>query len=258
MNISVAILAGGLATRLRPLTQTLPKAMIEIEGKPFLAYQLELLKKMGLVNIVLCVGYEGQQIETYFGKGEPFGVELHYSYDGATLLGTGGALQKAFPLLDEVFLVLYGDSYLPLDYLPIVSHFLKQYRHDFSQAPLGLMTVYENNSRFERSNVHFSNGKIRGYDKQTLLPEMKHIDWGLGIFSKKAFVLFEADTRKQTDLCQIDPSFDLAELYQYLVSTERLLGLEVFQRFYEIGSPSGLQEFREYIQHQGAPSFRSS
>ncbi len=244
MKIPVVILAGGLATRLKPLTETLPKAMVAICGRPFLTYQLKLLKKQGLTNIIVCVGYEGKQIEAYFGNGEDFGVDLKYSYDGDTLLGTGGAVRHAFPLLDEVFMVLYGDSYLDIDYRPIIAAFLKQYHSGTSELPLALMTVYQNDGDFDQSNVLFREGQLLQYDKQNPTAGMKHIDWGLGIFSKKAFAQASHSI-----------PFDLADLYQTLVSSEKLIGFEVFTRFYEMGSHQGLEELRALIQQKEAPIY---
>ncbi len=237
MNTSVAILAGGLATRLRPLTENLPKSMIEIHGKPFFEYQLTLLKKQGLTNIVACVGYQGKQIEKYFGDGSRFGVDLKYSYDGETLLGTGGSLRQALPLLSDTFLVIYGDSYLDIPYLPVIQHFLEQYERS-PDHPLALMTVYEDDSQREQSNVFFDAGKIIKYDKQAYDAKMKHIDWGLSIFSKQAFTA-----------SSFPPRFDLTDVYQQLIPLNQLIGYEVFERYYEIGSHRGLQEFKELMQN---------
>ena len=250
MSHSVVILAGGLATRLRPLTETLPKAMVDVCGKPFLTHQLALLKQQGLTNIVLCVGYEGEQIERYFGNGDRVGVRLRYSYDGETLLGTGGALQQALPLLDEVFMVLYGDSYLDMDYRPIMARFLKRYHPQNSESPLALMTVYHNSSQFDQSNVLFEEEQIRHYDKRRPTGDMHHIDWGLGILSKPAFEQFFPH-RSGGPAAGGPVSFDLADLYQSLVSCQKLMGFEVFTRFYEMGSPQGLAELREWLQQRG-------
>lgn len=233
MTISVAILAGGLATRLRPLTEHFPKAMIDVNGKPFLEYQLALLKQQNLTEIVLCVGYEGKQIEDYFGNGHKYGVNLQYSYDGDTLLGTGGALKKALPLLSNTFTVIYGDSYLGIDYHPVISTLNNQDKIEPYPA-LALMTVYKNSSQYDQSNVLYKDNSIIKYDKRNPTPEMEHIDWGLGVINKGAFASF--DSSKQ---------FDLADLYEQLVSKKQLLGFEVFQRFYEIGSHQGLTEFKE-------------
>src|SRR6187431_438884 len=114
--LSVAILAGGLATRLRPITETIPKALVEVAGVPFIARQLDYLRAQGIPRAVLCVSYRGEQIEAAIGDGRDFGLEVRYSYDGPKLLGTGGALKRALPLLGERFFILYGDSFLPVDF----------------------------------------------------------------------------------------------------------------------------------------------
>src|ERR1700680_2157820 len=117
--LPVAILAGGLATRLRPLTEALPKALVEINGEPFLAHQLRLLSRSGIDRVVLCAAYRGEQIREYAGDGRAFGLRVEYSFDGPQQLGTAGAIRRALPLLGDKFFVLYGDSYLPCDYAAI-------------------------------------------------------------------------------------------------------------------------------------------
>ena len=220
----IAILAGGLATRLRPITQTIPKALISIAGQPFLAHQLRLLQTAGIRKVVLCVGYLGDMIEREFGDGSSFGVEMSYSYDGPDLLGTGGALKKALPLVGDRFLVLYGDSYLPIDYAAPSRAFA-------ASGKLALMTVFRNEDRWESSNVWFENGEIKCYDKCKRTPEMKHIDYGLGLVRAEALARWP-DER----------SFDLADVYQDLIGRKALAGYEVEQRFYEVGSPRGIAE----------------
>src|SRR2546421_264993 len=171
----VAILAGGLATRLRPVTEEIPKALIEVAGRPFLAHQLDLLQSAGIRKAVLCLGHRGEMIERKLGNGRQLGVELSYSFDGPELLGTGGAIRKALPLLNKKFLVLYGDSYLPIDYAAPVQAFL-------NSGKLGLMTVFRNEGRWDKSNVCFVDSVIRSYDKKQPTPEMHYIDYGLGVF----------------------------------------------------------------------------
>jgi NDP-sugar pyrophosphorylase family protein len=223
-DFPAAILAGGLATRLRPITETIPKALVEVAGEPFLSHQLRLLHSEGVRKIVLCVGYRGEMIEEEFGDGGSFGVELRYSYDGPKLLGTGGAIKKALPLLGGRFLVLYGDSYLPIDYTAPARAFVQSEK-------LGLMTVFKNENRWEPSNVWFEADEIKQYDKHNLRPEMKHIDYGLGFLRSHALAHRPEGV-----------AFDLADLYQDLVRQKQLAGYEVDQRFYEIGSPQGLAE----------------
>ena len=161
-QIPVAILAGGLATRLRPITEKIPKSLVPVAGKPFLAHQLELLKSRGIRRAVLCVGYLGEMIRRDFGDGEKYGVKLDYSLDGEKLLGTGGAIKRALPLLGEDFFALYGDSYLPVDYAPIAEFFQR------SGKP-GCMTVYRNEGKYDTSNVVFAGGEIKVYDKKAKL-----------------------------------------------------------------------------------------
>jgi NDP-sugar pyrophosphorylase family protein len=223
-DFPVAILAGGLATRLRPLTEKIPKLLVEVAGEPFFFHQIRLLKKAGLTRLVLCVGYLGEKIVELYGDGSKWGVQIEYSFDGDKLLGTGGALIRALPKLGETFFVLYGDSYLPIDYQATGKFFLKSNR-------LGLMTVYENHGYYDTSNVWFETGEIKIYDKKNKIPQMHHIDYGLGIFRAAAFDGFPCDT-----------VVDLADVQKSLVLKKQLAGYEIKDRFYEIGSPEGLNE----------------
>jgi N-acetyl-alpha-D-muramate 1-phosphate uridylyltransferase len=228
----VAILAGGLATRLRPITEKIPKALISVADQPFLTHQLRLLRKEGIRKVVLCLGYRGEMIEQEFGDGSGIGMELNYSFDGPDLLGTGGALKKALPLLGAKFFVLYGDSYLPIDYTAPARAFLVSEKE-------GLMTVFRNEGRWDTSNVWFQDGTIRSYSKKDRTSEMQHIDYGLGILSAKALEAW-ADAKP----------FDLADVYRDLIGRNELAGFEVDQRFYEIGSPEGLAELDAMLRRQ--------
>jgi NDP-sugar pyrophosphorylase family protein len=225
-DIPVAILAGGLATRLRPLTDTIPKVLLPVAGKPFLAHQLELLRQQGIKRVVLCVGHLGELIRCEYRDGHAFGLGIHidYSFDGPVLLGTGGALRQALPLLGEEFFVLYGDSYLPVAYAPIADFFEQS-------GKLGLMTVYRNEGRYDTSNVIFSDGRIIMYDKRQQMPEMQHIDYGLSLFRAAAFADWPANQ-----------PFDLADVMRRLVLRGQMAGYQVAERFYEIGSHTGLAE----------------
>jgi len=223
---SVVILAGGLATRLRPLTETIPKVLIAINHEPFIAYQLRLLKKNGIQRVVLCVGYLGEMIQEVVGSGDKFGIEVLYSFDGEKLLGTAGAVRKTLPLLGDDFFVMYGDSYLPISFSAVQQAYLKQQK-------LGLMTVFQNQGQWDTSNVEYNNGQIVAYDKLHLTKEMYYIDYGLGIFNRQAF----------TD-SQIS---DLATLYQALLQQRQLAAFEVKERFYEIGSFAGIKELERYL-----------
>jgi NDP-sugar pyrophosphorylase family protein len=226
---TVAILAGGLATRLRPVTQYVPKALIEVAGKPFIRHQLDYLARQGVANVVLCVGYRGEQIESAVGDGRESGLTVNYSHDGPVLLGTGGALKQALPLLGERFFVLYGDSYLPCDFRAVQRAFLE------SGKP-ALMAVLRNEDRWDKSNVLMRDGHIVEYNKHSPRPDMAHIDYGLGILSA---VVLETYTENRV--------FDLADLYHALSLAGRLAGFEVSERFYEIGSPQGLKEAEVYF-----------
>jgi NDP-sugar pyrophosphorylase family protein len=228
----VAILAGGLATRLRPTTEKIPKALITVAGQPFLAHQLRLLQHAGIRKVMLCVGYRGEMIEQEFGDGRNFGMELNYSFDGPVLLGTGGALKKALPLLGHRFFVLYGDSYLPIDYASPARAFV-------TSGKLGLMTVFRNEGRWDTSNVWFQDGVIKSYSKKERTPEMRYIDYGLGMLDSKALAPW-SDGK----------AFDLADVYRDLICRSELAGFEVEQRFYEIGSPEGLAELDAMLRNQ--------
>jgi NDP-sugar pyrophosphorylase family protein len=228
----VALLAGGLATRLRPITETIPKALVTVAGAPFLYHQVRLLYGAGIRKVVLCVGYRGEMIEEQFGDGRGYGVQLAYSYDGPELLGTGGALKKALPLLGKQFLVLYGDSYLPIDYAAPVRAFLRD-------GKLGLMTVFRNEGRWDTSNVRFQDGVIKDYSKKKQTLEMRHIDYGLGVLNSAALAPWPEGA-----------AFDLADVYRDLIARNELAGFEIGQRFYEVGSPEGLAELDAQLRSQ--------
>jgi NDP-sugar pyrophosphorylase family protein len=232
--VPALILAGGLATRLRPLTETIPKALIDIEGRPFLWHQLQLLKRNGIRRVVLAVGYLGERIQERFGDGSELEMSVDYSFDGPSLLGTAGAIRNALHLLPELFFVLYGDSYLPCDYRSIYAAFI-------SSGRSGLMTVYRNDGLFDTSNVEYDGLRILKYDKTNRTPAMRHIDYGLGAFRRDAFAGLEAGRR-----C------DLVEVYQALLRNGNLAAFEVRERFYEIGSPEGLRDTAEFLRRLGA------
>ncbi|HEY0863409.1 MAG TPA: nucleotidyltransferase family protein [Lacunisphaera sp.] len=230
-QLPVALLAGGMATRLRPITEKIPKLLVEVAGEPFFSHQLRLLKKNGLTKIVLCVGYLGEQIVAQYGDGAKWGVEIQYSFDGPKLLGTGGALIRALPKLGDAFYVLYGDSYLPVDYQAVGRAFL-------ASGQLGLMTVFENHEAYDASNVWFEDGRIRLYSKTEKPPQMKHIDYGLGVFRAEAFAG-----------CPRDAVVDLAAVQSDLCRRGQLAGYEMPERFYEIGSPAGLKELDQLLRN---------
>ncbi len=227
--LSVALLAGGLATRLRPVTERIPKSLVDVNGEPFIAHQLKLLASNGISHVVVCAGFLGGMICDEIGNGRQFGVQVEYSFDGDQLLGTAGAVKNALRLLGESFFVLYGDSYLVCDYAGVEGKF-------WASGKLALMTVYRNEGKWDTSNVEFENGRILAYSKKSRTPRMHYIDYGLGVFSSRAFA-------------ELSPgeSHDLAELYGKMLEQGQLAGMEVHQRFYEIGSPSGLEETARFL-----------
>ena len=229
MSLPVAILAGGLATRLGEAASRIPKSLIDVAGRPFAEHQLDLLRRHGIVRVVFCVGHLGELIEGTLGDGSRWGMQVSWSYDGPALLGTGGALHRALPLLGDAFFVLYGDSYLECNYRRIEEAFRVS-------GKLGLMTVYRNLDRWDRSNVVFQDGRILRYDKRNRTPVMQHVDYGLGVFRSDAL-----------DPYPVDKYLDLEKVYQELVSKDQLAGFEVQERFYEIGSPAGLEETRAHL-----------
>ena len=232
MSLPIAILAGGLATRLKPLTESIPKSLIELAGKPFAIHQIELLRRHGITEIVFCVGHLGEKIKTALGNGSSFGVHLDYVFDGPVLLGTGGALRKALPLLRKAFFVLYGDSYLDCDYAAIEHTF-------WTSGKLGLMTVLRNLDQWDHSNILFKEDRIQRYDKNHRSLDMEHIDYGLGVLQACVLSRYPEDA-----------AIDLVNIYQDLIGQDQLAAFEVNQRFYEIGSPPGLEETRRFLEQR--------
>jgi NDP-sugar pyrophosphorylase family protein len=231
--LTAAILAGGLATRLRPVTERVPKSLLDVNGEPFIAHQLRLLQGNGIRRVVLCVGFLGGMIRDVVGDGRAFGVEAEYASDGAQLLGTAGAIRNALPLLGDAFFVLYGDSYLVCDYASVEREFK-------TSGKLALMTVFRNDGKWDASNVEFEGTRILAYSKKDRTPRMKFIDYGLGVFSAKAFERVRAGEPR-----------DLADLYWELLAEGKLAGMEVTQRFYESGSEAGLEETARFLVSQG-------
>lgn len=227
--LPVAILAGGLATRLHPITETTPKSLVEVAGKPFIVRQLSYLRYQGVRRVVLCIGYLGDIIEDVVGNGSQFGMEVSYSSDGPVLLGTGGAIKKALPMLGDEFFILYGDSFLPIDFRVVEQAY-------WTSGLSALMTVLNNGDQWDKSNVLFSNGKLLEYNKNASHSDMTYIDYGLGVISARALKTYPAAL-----------PFDLADVYRTLSMQGQLAGLEVHERFYEIGSPRGLEETEAYF-----------
>jgi NDP-sugar pyrophosphorylase family protein len=227
--LAVAILAGGLATRLRPLTDRVPKSLLEIAGRPFIFHQLELLRNEGVDRVVLCVGHLGEQIRAVVGDGRTHGIAIDYSFDGSELLGTGGALRRALPILGAAFFVLNGDSYLRCPLARIQS------AYEASRRP-ALMTVLRNDNHWERSNVLYRNGEIIEYDKHSQRADMAHVDFGLSVLSSSVFAAYAAVK-----------VIDLANICQDLSRSGLLAAFEVSERFYEIGSLQGIADTEEFL-----------
>ena len=231
MSLPVAILAGGMATRLKSITEDTPKALLDINGEPFISHKLKLLRSKGIVRVVICAGYLGEMIRDFVEDGNRFDIQVEYSFDGVYPLGTGGALKKALPLLGKHFFVLYGDSYLLCNYKAVEAAFR-------DSGKKGLMTVFHNEGAWDTSNVEFKGGQILSYEKHRVTPRMRHIDYGLGVFQREAFATVPEDT-----------PYDIADLYQLLLKKGELAAFEVRERFYEIGSIEGLEELKSHLAH---------
>jgi NDP-sugar pyrophosphorylase family protein len=227
--LPVAILAGGLASRLLPITKTIPKALIKVSGQPFIFYQLAYLRKQGIKKIILCIGHLGEMIKSYVGDGSRFDLKILYSSDENRLLGTGGAIKKALSILDDEFFVLYGDTFLPIKFDVVEKAFL-------SSNKLCLMTILRNDNKWDRSNVIFRNNRFIEYNKQNPSTEMRYIDYGLSVVSASIF-----------DSYSNEAFFDLSSVYESLSTKKQLEGFEVYERFYEIGTPNSLAETEKYL-----------
>jgi NDP-sugar pyrophosphorylase family protein len=226
----LAILAGGLATRLRPITETIPKSLVEVNGEPFLAHQLRLARRQGFRRVVLLIGHLSEQIERFAGDGSVFGLEVQYARDGETLRGAGGALRAACERFGGHVVTLYGDSYLDIEVEPVWAAYL-------ASGADALMTVLHNRDQWDRSNVRFDGRLVLSHDKQSQGEAgVEWIDFGLSIYRTDVVASWPAP----------DP-FDLSELTKGLAAEGRLAGYSVAQRFYEIGSPRGLAETDAYL-----------
>ena len=207
---------------MRPLTETIPKSLLDVAGKPFLDHQLALFAAQGVRRVVVCAGFLGEMMQDFAGNGARWGLAIEWSFDGDQLLGTGGALMRALPLLGDEFLVTYGDSYLDEPLAPIVEAF-----HASGQP--ALMTVFRNEGRYDTSNIEFEGGSLKRYDKVNLTPAMRHIDYGLQVLRAQAL-----------DGWPKGQKLDLSAVYSSLVEQGRMAGYETARRFHEIGSREGL------------------
>jgi NDP-sugar pyrophosphorylase family protein len=232
MTLPVAILAGGLATRLRPITETIPKSLVSVAGDPFIYHQLSWLAGQGIDRVVLCVGKFGEMIREYVQDGARWGLVVDYSFDGEVLLGTGGALRKAVARLGDAFFILYGDSYLDC-VLPDIELAYKM------RGKPALMTVLANDGRWDVSNARLQEDGLVIYDKRNPTPDMRFIDYGLSVMTSKKLLAIDADSR-----------FDLSDFFSSLSVRGELAGYEVVNRFYEVGSPAGLEEAELYFRNR--------
>ena len=229
--MQVVIIAGGLGTRLKAVAPDLPKALVPVAGRPFIEHQLGLLKKNGLLDVLLCVGHFADKIERHVGDGSRFGLRVKYSYeDPAQLLGTGGALINALPLLQDSFFTLYGDSYLPTDYNAIVRAFE-------SGGRKALMSVYRNEGKWDKSNVRVQGDRVVFYSKAAQPGEADCIDYGLSAYRKSVIQAYR----------EVTLPLDLARLQEDLVLRGEMGAFVVPDRFYEIGKPEGLAKLETML-----------
>ena len=232
--MQVVIIAGGLGTRLKAVAPDLPKALVPVAGRPFIDRQLELLKKNALLDVLLCVGHFADKIEKHVGDGSRFGMRVRYSYeDPAQLLGTGGALINALPLLHDTFFTLYGDSYLPTDYGAIVRAFE-------AGGWKALMSVYRNEGKWDKSNVRVEGGRVVFYSKGAKPGEADCIDYGLSAYRKSVIQAYR----------EVTLPLDLARMQEDLVLRGEMGAFVVPDRFYEIGKPEGLAELDRLLAQQ--------
>lgn len=224
--LPVAVLAGGLGTRLGDVARDKPKALVPVADEPFIHHQLRLLSRRGARRVVLCVGHLGDQIAEAVGDGRRFGLSVDYAFDGPEPVGTAGALRQALPLLGDAFLVTYGDAYLRIDHASVQRAFEARHRP-------GLMTVLENDGAWGESNAVYGDGLVSAYDKRVPPLGARWIDYGLLAFASSVF----RESRTP----------DLSELCSQLASAGQLAGLPTTERFYEIGTPEALQEFDEFL-----------
>jgi MurNAc alpha-1-phosphate uridylyltransferase len=229
VNLPIAILAGGLGTRLGAVTRDIPKILVEVNRTPFAIWQLELLKAQGFTRFVYCVSHLSELIIELLKDGKEFGVSIEYSHDGINKLGTGGAIKKALPLLGSKFAVIYGDSYLPAKLESTEEKFIKS-------GKLGLLTLYKNGNLFDKSNIDYFKGGILKYSKVEKTASMKYIDYGFLYFDEKAF----------RDYSNTE-NFDLSDILSKLVEQNQMEPFEVYERFYEVGSKLGIQELAKYL-----------
>jgi NDP-sugar pyrophosphorylase family protein len=225
--MQIVILAGGLGTRMRPYTDKIPKAMLPVNDNAFVDYQMTLFKNAGITDIVFCIGHMGEMLEKHIGNGDHWGIKVSYSWEREKLLGTGGALKNAMHLLDTNFLLTWGDSFVRADYDTILNN------HITSGFPISV-AVFKNQDKWDKSNIDFRDGKVVVYEKNSLSKDLKYIDAGLSAFDR--------------DFLEEIPEgiVSLDKIWEKLSLEGRLGGIEIKDRFYEIGSEKGYKEFIKF------------
>ena len=231
--MQAVILAGGLGTRLWPLTREVPKPMVPVGGVPYLEHQVRLLGEQSVDDIVLLTGYLGEQIEEHFGNGEDWGLSIRYSREQHPL-GTGGAVREARELLAENFLLIYGDSYLPIQYTEVLELLSEC-------GTQGAMVVYDN--RRENTGVNNNiavddDGYVVRYDKQVASdPELTHVEAGVLAFDRS--ILDRLSDAEKISLEQ--------EIFPRLIADHQMVAFPTSQRFYDIGTPDRLQTIERLL-----------
>lgn len=226
MAMQMVILAGGLGTRLRSVAPDTPKILVPVAGRPFVEHQFALLRRSGIFRVLLCVGHLGDRVEAAVGDGSRWGIQVSYAHENPSrLLGTGGALLNAWPQLEETFLVMYGDSYLPVDYAAFAAWFS-------GTRYAAAMTVFRNEGRWDPSNTRIEGDRVTFYSKKAAPGEAPYIDYGLSAYRRATLEAYRSQPLP----------LDLAKVQRDLVEVGRLGAFEVFERFYEVGKPEGLAE----------------
>lgn len=233
--MQAVVLAGGRGTRLGHLTDGLPKPLVSVQGKPFLDYQVALLKECGFTDLVFCVGHGADAIMTHLGDDSRHGVRVRFSVERGELLGTAGAVKQAEPLLWDTFFLTYFDAYLRLDYCAVLQALMRA-------GTLGVMVVYRNEDRYERSNVAVAKGFVRAYDKEQRAPGMVYVNFGVSALRREALAFVPAGV-----------PYSQEAWFQSLIRRRQLAAFETAQRFYEVGSPPGLWEFRRLAAEGALP-----
>jgi NDP-sugar pyrophosphorylase family protein len=228
--MQVVVLAGGLASRMRPETEQVPKSLLLVNGRPFIDWQLDCFVASGARKVQLCVGYLGEQIETHVKRALDRGLAVGYSYDGEQQAGTGGALRRAFARLEDEFVLTYGDSYLPFDYAAPLA--------DLRAHPeaVATMSVYRNRGQYGASNVALDGDMVAKYEKGVVDPAFDCIDYG-------------AIALRRSALADIEDGavWGIEALFRKLARKRQLRAFVAPERFYEIGSPEGRAELERHL-----------